>query len=286
LENAVSQQPGVVRVLGPDDIPTERASRLVLAESGNAARLIVIFDSDPLAAEAIDNVRVLQERMPGLATESGLTQARISMTGQTLIAAEVAQLTRDSLEITLVVALAIELLILALYLRALVAPIALLACSVLSVTAALGLTTLVFQNILGEQGLTFYAPFSAAVLLLALGSDYNVFSVGSIWDEAKRRPLAEALTIAVPRSSHAITVAGLILAATFALVAIIPLSTFRQIAFAMTVGLLLDTLIIRPVLTPAVLTLLGRSASWPSKRVTTAAPTVPASVAKVEPVNG
>ena len=208
------------------------------------------------------------------------------MTGQTLIAAEVAQLTRDSLEITLVVALLVELLILALYLRALVAPIALLACSVLSVTAALGLTTLLFQNILGEQGLTFYAPFSAAVLLIALGSDYNVFSVGSIWDEAKRRPLAQALTIAVPRASHAITVAGLILAATFALVAIIPLSTFRQIAFAMSVGLLLDTLIIRPVLTPAVLTLLGRWASWPSKRVTTGEPTERQLRARAESVDG
>ena len=130
--------------------------------------------------------------MPELASESGLPQAQVSMTGQTLIAAEVAQLTRDSLEITLVVALIVELLILALYLRALVAPIALLACSVLSVTAALGLTTLLFQNILGEQGLTFYAPFSAAVLLIALGSDYNVFSVGSIWAEAKRRPLARS----------------------------------------------------------------------------------------------
>jgi putative drug exporter of the RND superfamily len=109
-----------------------------------------------------------------------------------------------------------------------------------------------------------------------------VFSVGAIWDEAKRRPLAEALTTAVPRASHAITVAGLILAATFALVAIIPLSTFRQIAFAMTVGLLLDTLIIRPVLTPAVLTLLGRWAGWPSKRITTGEPTVPAALPKAE----
>ena len=285
LENAISVQPGVVRVLGPDDLPTERASRLVLAESGNAARLVVIFNSDPLAAEAINNIRVLQERMPDLAAESGLSQAQVSMTGQTLIAAEVAQLTRDSLEITLVVALLVALLILALYLRALVAPIALLACSVLSVTAALGLTTLVFQNILGEQGLTFYAPFSAAVLLIALGSDYNVFSVGSIWDEAKRRPLAQALTIAVPRASHAITVAGLILAATFALVAIIPLSTFRQIAFAMAVGLLIDTLIIRPVLTPAVLTLLGRWASWPSRRVTTGEPRLPESQPNGELVN-
>jgi RND superfamily putative drug exporter len=286
LEEAISAQPGVVRVLGPTDLPTERARGLVLAESGNAARLVVVFDTDPLAATAINNVRLLQDRMPELANEAGLSQAAVSMTGQTLIAAEVAQLTRDSLEITLVVALVIELLILSLYLRALVAPIALLACSVLSVTAALGLTTLVFQNILGEQGLTFYAPFSAAVLLIALGSDYNVFSVGSIWDEARRRPLAQALTIAVPRASHAITVAGLILAATFALVAIIPLSTFRQIAFAMTVGLLLDTLIIRPVLTPAVLTLLGRAASWPSKRVTTGEPTDRHLRARTESLHG
>ena len=132
----------------------------------------------------------------------------MALTGQTLIASEVAQLTRESLQITLIVALIVEFLILSLYLRALLAPIALLACSVLSVTAALGLTTLVFQDILGEQGLTFYAPFSAAVLLIALGSDYNVFSVGSIWDEARRRPLAQALRIAVPRASHAITTAG------------------------------------------------------------------------------
>jgi putative drug exporter of the RND superfamily len=185
-----------------------------------------------------------------------------------------------------VVALLIELVILGLYLRALIAPIALLACSVLSVTAALGLTTLLFQNILGGEGLTFYAPFSAAILLIALGSDYNVFAVGSIWDEAKRRPMAQALILAVPRASHAITVAGLILAATFALVAIIPLSTFRQIAFAMTIGILLDTLIIRPVLTPAVLILLGRWARWPSRSVTTGEPRTAEAPSSAEPVSG
>ena len=128
---------------------------------------------------------------------------------------------------------------------------------------------------MGHQGLTFYAPFAAAVLLIALGSDYNVFAVGPIWQEAARRPLAEALAVAVPGSSRAITIAGLILAATFAMVAIIPLSTFRQIAFAMTVGLLLDTLIIRPILTPAVLTLLGPAAGWPGKRITTTARPAP-----------
>jgi RND superfamily putative drug exporter len=79
--------------------------------------------------------------------------------------------------------------------------------------------------------------------------------------------LAEAIIDAVPRSSRAITTAGVILAATFALVAIIPLATFRQIAFAVSVGLMIDTLIVRPVLTPALLTMLGRYASWPSRRI-------------------
>ena len=205
---------------------------------------------------------------PTLVTQSGLSDAKASIAGQTLFASTVAQLTRQSVEITVVTALAIELVILVLYLRALVAPVVLLAASALSVAAALGLTTYLFQDVLGQQGLTFYAPFAAAVLLIALGADYTVFSVGSIWEAAGRRPLAQAIMVAVPRTSRAITTAGVILAATFALVAIIPLATFRQIAFAVTVGLMIDTLIVRPVLTPALLTLLGHRASWPSRRIT------------------
>lgn len=267
MQQAIVEQPGVARVLGPADYPFSKPRGIVLSENGDAARFIVIYNSDPLAAEAITNVRVLQRSLPQLIRNAGLGDATVSITGQSLIASDVANLTRESLEIVIGVALFIELLILMLYLRALIAPFVLLACSALSVAAALGLTTWVFQDLLGEQGLTFYAPFSSAVLLIALGSDYNVFAVGSIWKEAKHRPLADALIEAVPRTSKAITTAGLILAATFALVAIIPLSTFRQIAFAMTVGLLLDTLLVRPLLTPAVLTLLGPAASWPSKRI-------------------
>jgi RND superfamily putative drug exporter len=131
--------------------------------------------------------------------------------------------------------------------------VVLLAASALSVAAALGLTTFLFQDVLGQQGLTFYAPFAAAVLLIALGADYTVFSVGSIWGR-QAVPLNEAIMDALPRTSRAITTAGVILAATFALVAIIPLATFRQIAFAVAVGLMIDTLIVRPVLTPALLT--------------------------------
>jgi len=268
LQTALAQQPGVARVIGPADLATKQPRGILLSESGNAARYLLIYNSDPLGAEAIGYLRQLESNLPDVVARSGLSDAQVSVAGQTLFASTVAQLTRRSIEITVAVALAIELLILILYLRALVAPVVLLAASALSVAAALGLTTFLFQDVLGQQGLTFYAPFAAAVLLIALGADYTVFSVGSIWDAASRKPLAEAIMDAVPRTSRAITTAGVILAATFALVAIIPLTTFRQIAFAVTVGLVIDTLIVRPVLTPALLTLLGHRASWPSRRIT------------------
>jgi putative drug exporter of the RND superfamily len=268
LQSALAQQPGVARVIGPTDLPTKQPRGILLSQSGNAARYLLIYDSDPLSADAISHLRKLESSLPDLVTRAGLSDAKVSVAGQTLFASTVAQLTRRSIEITVATALVIELVILILYLRALVAPVVLLAASALSVAAALGLTTYLFQDVFGQQGLTFYAPFAAAVLLIALGADYTVFSVGSIWKAAGRQPLANAIMDAVPRTSRAITTAGVILAATFALVAIIPLATFRQIAFAVTVGLVIDTMIVRPILTPALLTVLGRRASWPSGRIT------------------
>ena len=151
LQQEIARQPGVSRVIGPADLPSGQARGIVLATTGDAARYLVIFDSDPLAARAVTNARLLQGQLPALAREAGLPSAELSVTGQTLIAAEVGQLTRRSLEVTLVVAMAIELLILTLYLRALVTPLVLLACSVLSVAAALGLTTWLSRTCSGRK---------------------------------------------------------------------------------------------------------------------------------------
>lgn len=269
LQASIAAQPGVAEVLGPAQNPLSDTYGVVFSTDGDAARFVVIFDSDPLAAPAIADLEALDARLGALAADAGLADAQLSVTGQTAIAAELARLTESNLRLTLVVALAVELVILVLYLRALLAPIALLITSALSVAAALGLTVLLFQDLLGDPGLTFYAPFATAILLVALGSDYNVFAVGSIWEAAGRLPLSRAIAVAMPSTARAISAAGLILATTFGMVAIIPLDTFRQIAFTMAVGLLLDTFLIRPVLTPAVLVLLGRAASWPSRRVRT-----------------
>jgi RND superfamily putative drug exporter len=156
---------------------------------------------------------------------------------------------------------------LVLFLRALVAPLYLLAANVLALCATLGLTVAVFQGLLGQDGLTFYVPFAAAVLLVSLGSDYNIFAVGHIWQLASRRPLRQAMAVAIPQSTRAITSAGIALAASFGLLALVPLVAFRELAFALAVGILLDVLVVRTFLVPSLLTLVGPVSGWPSRRL-------------------
>ncbi|CCG05325.1 MMPL family transporter [Blastococcus saxobsidens] len=270
FQGLLSRQPGVAQVLGAEQNPLPEEYGIVFSADGDAARFVVILDSDPLGATGIADLRRLEDRIPQLLDEAGVAGATVGIAGQTAVASELALITQDELRRTMLAVLVVEFVILALYLRALLAPLLLIVTSALGVAAALGVTVLVFQGWLDDPGLTFYVPFTTAVLLLALGSDYNVFAVGSIWEEAGRRPLREAIAVAMPATARAISAAGIILATTFAMVAIIPLDSFRQVAFIMALGLLIDTFLIRPVLTPAVLTLLGRAAGWPSRRIRTA----------------
>ena len=122
-----------------------------------------------------------------------------------------------------------------------------------------------FTDVLHDSGLPYYIPVAFSVLLLSLGSDYNIFVVGRIWKEADRRPLQEAVAVAAPRAGRAITVAGVALALSFAMLAIIPITPFAVMAFAMGVGILLDTFLVRSALVPALVVLFGRGARWPRR---------------------
>ncbi len=124
-----------------------------------------------------------------------------------------------------------------------------------------------FQGVLGDPELTYFVPLAAGVLLIALGSDYNIFLVGRIWSEAGRMPLREAIVAAGSGASHAISAAGLVLAASFAALALVPLVAFQQLAFVLSAGLLIDAFLVRSVLTPAVIALVGERSSWPSGRL-------------------
>ena len=267
LQALIASQPGIALVLGAGDNPLNITFGAALAASGKAARFFVVLDADPLGAQAISTLRHLQKQMPALLARAGLRDARAAYAGDTALSAETINDTLSDLQRIAPVSLAAMLLILIVYLRALVAPLYLVAASMLSFAAALGITTYVFQGLLGEGGLSFFVPFIAAVLLISLGSDYNVFLIGNIWEEARRTSVRDAVAKAATRSARAITLAGFILAGSFALLFIIPLEEFRQIATVMTIGLLLDCLLIRTVLVPALVMIVGAVSSWPSPRL-------------------
>ena len=272
LGQAISRQPGVASVVGPGYLPVPDEYDVFVTDAGDAARYLLVWDSPALGAQAIADLRALQDELPRLLADAGV-RAPPRLAGDTALSALVVQDTTDDLLRISLAALAVNLLMLVLFLRALLTSLVLLAASVLALGASLGLTVLLFQDVLGSGDLTFYVPFAAAVLLVSLGSDYNIFAVGSVWEQARDRPLLEAIRIAVPQTTRAIAAAGLALAVSFGLLALVPLRPFRELAFAMVLGIVLDALVVRSLLVPALLTLLGDRArprrsrpAWESAR--------------------
>jgi RND superfamily putative drug exporter len=165
-----------------------------------------------------------------------------------------------------IVAIAI---LLALVLRSLVAPLYLIVSVAFSYLAALGVATIVFIDIAGESGLTFILPFLMFIFLLALGEDYNILVMTRIREEARSYPLSEAVIRAVGRTGSTVTSAGLVLAGTFGVLGVVAGSSasgsqVRAIGFGLAVGILMDTFVVRTLLVPATVMLLGRWNWWPA----------------------
>jgi RND superfamily putative drug exporter len=284
LQRELAAQPGVAELAGPANFPDAPGEpggtglggpglggsiaslNPMLASSGGAARFVVVEKTDPLDATAISRVRALQDRLGALGRSAGLSGVRFEVGGQTaLIADSIASVFADLGRVALAIMI-VTLILLMLFLRSLLAPVYLLAASVLAVFATLGLALLICRAVLGSGTMVYFVPFAAGVLLVSLGSDYNVFVVGRIWEEARRRPVPDAVAVAAPGASRAITTAGVALAASFAMLAVIPLEQFRQLAITMAVGVILDAIAVRSLLVPALVALFGRLGMWPAKR--------------------
>jgi RND superfamily putative drug exporter len=159
-------------------------------------------------------------------------------------------------------------LLLAIVLRSFVAPLYLVASIVLSYLAALGLVGIVFVHLGGEDGINFILPFLMFVFLMALGSDYNILIMSRIREEAHELPLRDAVARAIGRTGSTITTAGVILGGTFAVLAVAggPAggAQIRQIGYGIAAGILMDTFLLRSLLVPSLVVLLGRWNWWPS----------------------
>ena len=264
---ALRARPEVAAVIGAA-LPAlpKRAQVAFQSQDGGAVRYFIALRRHPYSSAGIDDIRALEGAVPGLLDRAGLPRAQPSFAGDTALAAETTHLVAHDLLYVGLAAMFVNVLLLAAFLRSLVAPLLLVGASLLGIAATLGLTALFQRVVLGTPDMTYYVPLAVGVLLLSLGTDYNLFIVGRIWQEADRRDLASAIRAAVPRASRAISIAALALAGSFATLAIIPIDPFRSFAFAVCTGVIIDAFLVRTLMIPALLAVAGDWSWWPSRR--------------------
>ncbi|GAC1520271.1 MAG: MMPL family transporter [Marmoricola sp.] len=234
-----------------------------LSADGKTARIQIIGETDPLSVNGVARYGATRDAATNGLRGTTLADADIVATGAGGLGADLKNYLNQDTRFVFGLVLLIVLLILMLTLKSLVAPLYLLASVILSYAAALGLTTLVWQHLLGQY-IEFNVPIIAFVLLVAVGADYNILLMSRMREGGltlTRRVVAESVTATGP----VITSAGVIFASSF--VALIGSSVhgLAQTGFAVATGLLLDTFIVRTLLVPSCAALFESRSWWPTR---------------------
>ncbi len=197
--------------------------------------------------------------------KAGAVQSQVW--GQDAATYDIAGTANNDLKKIIPIVLVVIAILLAIMLRSLIAPWYLIATVLLSYLAALGFAMIVFVHIGGSDGLNFILPFLMFIFAMALGEDYNILVMSRIREEAHKAPtLKQAVAKAIGVTGTTVTSAGLILAGTFTVFGLTGGDEqFRQIGFAIAFGILLDTFLVRTLLVPSIVVMLGRWNWWPSK---------------------
>jgi len=194
-------------------------------------------------------------------------QARVG--GQSAINYDVQQASRHDRNLVIPIVLVVILIVLALLLRALVAPLLLIATVVLSFSATLGVSAFVFNHVFHFKNADPAFPLFAFVFLVALGIDYNIFLMTRVREETLRYGTRDGILRGLAVTGGVITSAGVVLAATFTVLGVLPVVFLAEIGFAVAFGVLLDTILVRSILVPALSHDIGKLIWWPSKLAST-----------------
>jgi putative drug exporter of the RND superfamily len=223
---------------------------------------------DPGNTPALNAVPAIRTETAKVANSVGAADHAVG--GEAPAIYDISALSNSDLRRVIPIAILAIGILLAIVLRSLVAPLYLIASVAISFLAALGLSVLLFIKIGGDQGLVFFMPFLMFIFLLALGEDYNILVMTRIREEAHKMPLRQAVTRALTATGSTVTSAGLVLAGTFIVFGLVAGSgaggsQFRDIAVGLALGILMDTFLVRTLLVPSTVILLGRWNWWPSR---------------------
>jgi putative drug exporter of the RND superfamily len=245
-----------------------RAEALYVSPDGRT----VAFETGLKAGDA--STTAAMNAVPSVRTEAATVMRSIgavdyAVGGQAPAIYDISSISNSDLAHVIPIAIVVIGILLALVMRSLVAPLYLIASVALSYLAALGLSVLLFVEIAGDGGLVFFLPFLMFIFLLALGEDYNILVMSRIREEAQLYPLRDAVHRALIATGTTVTSAGLVLGGTFSVFAIVGAqqgsNQFRDVGAGLALGVLMDTFLVRTLLVPSTVVLLGRWNWWPSK---------------------
>jgi RND superfamily putative drug exporter len=244
------------------------ASAEVVNFNDTVSRIDVVLDAEGGSDEAYVAIVDLREAVQGV-TGAG---ALVGGDDATRLAVKETYERDQLLVIPLI--LILVFIVLVILLRALLAPILLLSSVVLSFFSAIGAAWLLFENVFGMSGLDFSVFLYSFLFLVALGVDYNIFLVSRAREEAAnlagtvRQPTRQAMVKALGATGGVITSAGVLLAAVFAVLGVLPLIALFQVGIIVGIGVLIDTLLVRTVVVPATAFIAGDAFWWPRKKMT------------------
>lgn len=237
---------------------TEGVSRAsVSGESAGLTRWSVVLDGAPGSAQAFTSIEALRTDLRAIPGSEAIVGGSDAQALDTRDAAR-----RDQ-QLVMPLILAIILLVLLLLLRAIPAALILVAVTVISALAALGLGSMVSDHVFGFPALDTNVPLFGFLFLVALGVDYTIFLVVRVREEAERHGTVEGTVRAVASTGAVITSAGVVLAAVFCVLGVLPLITLTQLGIVVGIGILLDTFVVRTVVVPALFAILGDRIWWP-----------------------
>ena len=224
------------------------------------AELRLVVDAEPESAEALQIIRDLRTELEALPSD-----AVALVGGQDATSLDLADATARDQALLVPLILISVFLILILLLRSLAAPIFLMIAVVGSFFSAVGASWLLFQNVFGFPALDLTVLILAFLFLVALGVDYSIFLVTRAQEEAKEIGTREGMKKALGATGGVITSAGILLAAVFTVLGVLPLIALAQVGTIVGIGVLLDTLLVRTVIVPAIAFTTGKKFWWPRK---------------------
>jgi RND superfamily putative drug exporter len=229
--------------------------------NGTVAKIGVVLKLNPSSNEAINLVK---GPLRNTAHQNAPPGTTVLVGGTTAVFGDINKVSTRDLSVILPVAVALIAIILALLLRSLVAPVYLVIAVLLGFTATLGSSVLLFQGAEGKAGLTFQLPIILYLFVLAIGTDYNILMIARLREEAREgHEPRRAAAVGIQHAGPTVAAAGIILAGTFAVLLLSPLSFLAQIGFGVAIGILLSAFVVSTFFVPALTALVGHAAWWP-----------------------